>query len=176
MHSAIVNACKSFFHQIKTAIKQFSKPETAVLATGTASDVTRSRKDLIAENAIFRQQLIVLKRQVKRPKFSKGDRLRVEPKTPFQAPKANAHCERLIGTMKRECLDHFLILNQYQLKRIITAFAGYYNQHRPHQGIEQRIPAKLSQPRPQLSNQVKGKVLATPMLNGLHHSYAYATC
>jgi transposase InsO family protein len=99
-----------------------------------------------------------------------------ELKTPFQAPKANAHCERLIGTMKRECLDHFLILNQYQLKRIVTAFAGYYNQHRPHQGIKQRIPAKLSQPTPQLSNQVKGKVIATPILYGLHHSYAYTTC
>jgi transposase InsO family protein len=63
-----------------------------------------------------------------------------ELKTPFQAPKANAHCERLVGTMKRECLDHFLILNQYHLKRIVTAFVGYYNQHRPHQGIKQRTP------------------------------------
>ncbi|MFZ0548956.1 MAG: hypothetical protein WAM60_26145 [Candidatus Promineifilaceae bacterium] len=70
MLSAIVNACKTFFHQIKTAIKQSTKPETAVLATGVASDITRSRKDLIAENAILRQQLIVLKRQVKRPKFT----------------------------------------------------------------------------------------------------------
>jgi transposase InsO family protein len=77
MLSAIVNACKSFFHQIKTAIKQFTKPETAVLATGAVSDITRSRKDLNAENAILRQQLIVLKRQVKRPKFSNGDRLRL---------------------------------------------------------------------------------------------------
>ena len=77
MLSAIVNACKSFFHQIKTAIKQFTKPETAVLATGAVSDITRSRKDLIAENAILRQQLIVLKRQVKRPKFSNWERLRL---------------------------------------------------------------------------------------------------
>jgi transposase InsO family protein len=99
-----------------------------------------------------------------------------ELKTPFQSPKANAHCERLFETMQRECLDHFLILNQYQLKNIITAFTGYYNQHRPHQGIKQRIPAKLSQPRSQLSNKVKGKVIATPMLNSLHHSYAYVTC
>jgi hypothetical protein len=55
MLSANVNACKSFFHQIKTSIKQFTKPETAVLAMGAASDATRSRKDLIAENAILRQ-------------------------------------------------------------------------------------------------------------------------
>jgi transposase InsO family protein len=99
-----------------------------------------------------------------------------ELKTPFQAPKANAHCERLIGTMKRECLDHFLIFNQYQLKRIVVAFAEYYNHHRAHQGIKQWIPAQLNQPRLQLSNQVKNKVIVTPMLNGLHHSYAYAAC
>jgi transposase InsO family protein len=87
---------------------------------------------------------------------------------------SNAHCERLIGTMKRECLDYFFIFNHYQLRRVVTTFAGYYNQHRAHQGLKQRIPAKLNQPRPLLANQVKGKVIATPTLNGLHHSYAYA--
>ena len=71
-----------------------------------------------------------------------------ELRTPFQAPKANATCERLIGTLKRECLDYFLIFNQYQLKQIVSNFADYYNQHRAHQGIEQRIPAQFSQPRP----------------------------
>ena len=99
-----------------------------------------------------------------------------ELKTPFQAPKANAHWERLIESLKRECLDYFLIFNPYQLKRIIIAYAENTNQHRAHQGIKQRIPTRLNQPRPKLSNQVKGKVVATPMLNGLHHSYAYVTC
>ena len=75
MLSAIVNACKSFFHRIKETIKKFTKPTTAVLTAGAMSDITRSRKDLVAENAILRQQLIVLKRQVKRPKFTNGDRL-----------------------------------------------------------------------------------------------------
>ncbi len=97
-----------------------------------------------------------------------------ELKTPFQAPRAVALCERLIGTMKRECLDHFFILNQYQLKRIVTQFADYYNQHRAHQGIDQKVPARFSQPRLPLSNRVKGKVMATPFLNGLHHSCTYA--
>jgi hypothetical protein len=69
--------------------------------------------------------------------------------------------------MRRECLDHFLIFNEYHLKRIIVAFAEYYNQHRAHQGIMQRIPAKLYQPRPQLSNQVKVKVIATPIVGAL---------
>jgi hypothetical protein len=65
---------------------------------------------------------------------------------------------------------------KHQLKRIIIACAEDYNQHRAHQGIKQRIPAKPNQPKPKLSNQVKGKVVATPMLNGLHNSYACATC
>ena len=77
MLSAIVNTCKSFFHRIKETIKKFTKPTTAVLTAGAVSDITHSRKDLVAENAILRQQLIVLKRQVKRPKFTNGDRLRL---------------------------------------------------------------------------------------------------
>ena len=62
MLAAIVNACKIFAHQIKETIKNFTKPETAVLAAGVVSDITRNRKELVAENAILRQQLIVLKR------------------------------------------------------------------------------------------------------------------
>ena len=77
MLAAIANAGKTFAHQIKEIIKKFTKPETAVLAAGIVSDIPRSRKDLIVENAILRQQLIVLKRQVKRPTFTNGDRLRL---------------------------------------------------------------------------------------------------
>lgn len=369
MFSAIWNACKSFFHRVKETLKKISKPVSPSLITGVITDLTRSRKDLVAENAILRQQLIVLKRQVKRPKLTARDRFSlvflsrftpfwdrslhlVQPqtllrwhrelfgwywkhiskarqrkprmpqetinlikemaqnnrlwgaekiqgellklgiqvskrtiqqqmkkvrkrssqtwatflknhtediwacdftvvhtllfkplyvlvfmkhqtreivhtavtthptdewtaqqlkeatpwdkrptylirdndskfgqkfattakhygiqilKTPFQAPKANALCERLIGTMKRDCLDHFLIVNEHQLKRIVTAFTNYYNQHRAHQGIAQKIPAQFNKPRPPLSNHVKKRVVATPFLHGLHHSYAYAS-
>jgi transposase InsO family protein len=98
-----------------------------------------------------------------------------ELRTPFQAPKANALCERLIGSLRRECLDHFLIINEFQLQKIVTQYANYFNQHRAHQGIEQRIPAQFHQSRPPLSNQAKDKVVVTPILNGLHHTYAYAS-
>jgi hypothetical protein len=77
MLSAIVNACKTFLNHVKVTIKNFTKPETAVLANGTVSDIMRSRKDLMVENAILRQQFIVLNRQVKLPKFTNGDRLRL---------------------------------------------------------------------------------------------------
>ena len=77
MFSAIWNACKSFFNRVKETIKKYTKPATVSLVADAISDVTRTRKDLVVENAILRQQLIVLKRQVKRPKFTDGDRLRL---------------------------------------------------------------------------------------------------
>ena len=98
-----------------------------------------------------------------------------ELKTPFQAPKANAICERFIGSLKRECLDSCLILHPYQVRQIVNAYVAYYNQARPHQGIEQHVPAQFNQPRIQLAKKPKGKVVATPVLNGLHHTYAYAS-
>ena len=97
-----------------------------------------------------------------------------ELRTPFQAPKANAICERFMGSLKRECLDFCLILHPYQLRRIVNAYVDYHNQSRPHQGIEQYIPAQVNKPRTQLTKKPKGKVIATPVLNGLHHTYAYA--
>lgn len=369
MFSTIWNVCKSFFNRVKETLKTITKPVTVSLIAGAITDMSRSRKDLMTENAILRQQLIVLKRQMKRPKLTDGDRFRlvflsrltpfwdkalhlVQPqtvlrwhralfrqywkriskpqhrkprmpqetinlikemaqnnrlwgaekiqgellklgipvskrtiqqqmkktrkrssqtwatflkhhtqdiwacdftvvhtllfkplyvlvfmqhqtreivhtavtthptdewtaqqlkeatpwdkrpkylirdndskfgqkfsaiaessgikvlRTPFQAPKANALCERLIGTMKRECLDHFLIVNEHQLKRIVTQFANYYNHHRAHQGINQRVPTQFNEPRLPLSNQVRDKVVTTPFLHGLHHSYAYAS-
>ena len=77
MFSAIWSTCKSVFNRVKETIKKLTRPESVSLGTGAISDLTRSRKDLIAENAILRQQLIVLNRQVKRPKFTDGDRLRL---------------------------------------------------------------------------------------------------
>jgi len=57
-------------------LKQWTKPAAVTLITGALSDIGRSRADLIAENALLRQQLIVLKRQVKRPQLTNGDRIR----------------------------------------------------------------------------------------------------
>jgi len=368
MLTAFLNACKSFFNRVKTRIKNLTKPATATLAASAMADLPRSKSDLVVENAILRQQLIVLKRSVKRPKFTPGDRIRLtflarltdfwhsalhivqpdtvlrwhrelfrwywrqkskaksnkpripqetidlirqmaqenplwrakkiqgellklgiklhkhtirkymkqvrrrngqnwrtflknhageiwacdftvihtlffkplyvlifmkhetrevvrtavtahptdewtaqqlreatpwgqrprflirdndkkfgkafstvarisgikELRTPLQAPRANAICERFMGTLRRECCDHFLVLSQQQLRRIAREFAAYYNQERAHQGIGQRIPGQFLVQRPQTSHSLKGKVVVTPHLNELHHSYAYA--
>ena len=60
-----LNFWKNLGSRVKQHLKQWTKPATAILVTGTLSDMTRSRADLIAENAMLRQQLIVLNRQVK---------------------------------------------------------------------------------------------------------------
>jgi putative transposase len=58
-------------------------------------------------------------------------------KTPYHAPRANAICERFLGSVRRECLDHLLILQEKQLHRVLRAYVKYFNQARPHQGIRQ---------------------------------------
>jgi transposase InsO family protein len=89
-----------------------------------------------------------------------------ELRTPFRAPRANAHCERLIGTLRRECRDHMLILHGGHLHRLVSRFVAYYGHARPHQGIHQRIPACLDQG----LHPPSGNVVSGPMLSGLHHS------
>src|SRR5918997_4778 len=61
-------------------------------------------------------------------------------RTPIKAPRANAICERLLGSVRRECLDHVLVLGEAHLRRILTEYVGYFNRARPHQGINQQVP------------------------------------
>jgi putative transposase len=77
MFSALITACKSFLKRFKYQLKKITKPSTVTIAAGAISDLPRSKSDLIAENAILRQQLIVLNRQVKRPQLTTGDRIRL---------------------------------------------------------------------------------------------------
>ncbi len=93
-------------------------------------------------------------------------------RTPIQAPRANAICERLMGSVRRECLDHILILSEAHLYRVLKEYVAYFNQARPHQGIQQRIP----EPRGSAggSGKDEGKVIGYPVLGGLHHDYRRA--
>jgi hypothetical protein len=61
-------------------------------------------------------------------------------KPPPQAPRANAICERVVGTLRREVLDHVLIVNQLHLRRVLNEYVIHYNGHRPHQALDQRAP------------------------------------
>jgi putative transposase len=93
-------------------------------------------------------------------------------KTPYHAPRANAICERFMRSVRQECLDHLLILQEKQLQRVLNEYVVYFNQARPHQGIQQQIPdpsrSALS------SHQTGDKVIALPVLGGLHHDYQWA--
>ena len=93
-------------------------------------------------------------------------------RTPYRTPQANAVCERFLGSVRRECLDHCFILCEKQLHRLLKAFVVYFNQTRPHQGLGQRIPDSLvfSPPLPDQGNPIR----AVPILGGLHHDYQRA--
>ena len=93
-------------------------------------------------------------------------------KTPFRAPRANAICERLLGSVRRECLDHIFIISEAHLRRVLKAYVEYFNRSRPHQGINQRVP-DLDESSRQGTN-TGGKVVAFPVLGGLHHDYQRA--
>jgi putative transposase len=97
-------------------------------------------------------------------------------KTPVRTPVANAICERLIGTLRRECLDFVIPFTATHLRWLLQSWVGHYNAGRPHMawgpGIPQRLaalPTPLHEPRHRLP--AHGRVVARPILSGLHHEY-----
>ena len=90
-------------------------------------------------------------------------------RTPVRAPRANATCERFLGSVRRECLDHLLVLGERHLRQTRKEYAAYFNRARPHQGLGQRVP----QP-PLPATVCGGPVVAIPVLGGLHHDYQRA--
>ena len=96
-----------------------------------------------------------------------------ELKFPIRSPKANAVYERIIGSLKRECLDHMLIMHRAQVRRLVKQYAAYYNLARPHQGIEQRIPEHFSLSQRPPANCSPPRIISKPVLGGLHHHYQF---
>jgi len=92
-----------------------------------------------------------------------------ELKTPYRAPRAHGICERFIGSLRRECLDHILFQDGRQIQRVVREYRAYFNQERPHQGIGQRIPEQSDLPN---SKPTSGRIVSKAILGGLHHSYA----
>jgi len=93
-------------------------------------------------------------------------------KTPVRAPNANAVAERVVRSIRAECLDHLLILNQAHLQCVLRQYFGYYNHRRPHQGLGQQPPAPTtSAPRFPAAPE---RVQCRPVLGGLIHDYAVA--
>jgi putative transposase len=82
-----------------------------------------------------------------------------------QSPWQNPYAERLIGSIRRECLNHFVVLNARHLKRILRSYFDYYHQSRTHLGLGKECPVA----RPVMET---GRIIEIPQLGGLHHRYA----
>ncbi len=92
-------------------------------------------------------------------------------RTPYRMPRANAFCERFLGSVRRECLDHMLVLSEKHLHRVVKEYVQYYNSARPHQGSGQAIPEAVPLLIQQSPPGDTGKVISFQVLGGLHHDY-----
>ena len=96
-------------------------------------------------------------------------------RTAVQAPRMNATCERLIGTLRRELLDRMLILSEAHLRTVLIEYQVHYNSARPHQGIAQRVPdGGRDAPRPAMTGVDIRPIRRKPVLNGLINEYSRA--
>jgi putative transposase len=102
-------------------------------------------------------------------RVAKGAGIRVI-RTAVEAPLMNSTCERFLGSVRREALDHIVILGERHLKSVLSEYVGYHGTMRPHQGLGQRIPTST----PQRICTDASKVVAVPVLGGLHHGYRAA--
>jgi transposase InsO family protein len=80
---------------------------------------------------------------------------------------ANAIAERLVGTLRNECLDHVIVVNEGHLRALLGEFAAYYNTERPHRGLRLEPPVPPHRGAASGPTRIRGR----PVLGGLHHVY-----
>jgi transposase InsO family protein len=85
------------------------------------------------------------------------------------SPWQNPYCERVIGSIRRECLGHVIVLDERHLQRILTDYFGYYHYSRPHLSLDRNSPTPRDVEPP-----LQGEVISIPMVGGLHHRYSRA--
>jgi transposase InsO family protein len=93
----------------------------------------------------------------------RGLDIRDRPTAPC-SHKQNAHVERLIGSIRRECIDHAIVLGEAHLRRIMSGYARYYNESCTHLALRKDAPVSRS-------IELLGRVIAHPVVGGLHHRY-----
>ena len=87
--------------------------------------------------------------------------------TPIATPQASGIAERLVGTFRRECLDHIIVVNERHLRYVLREFVRHYNTARPHQALELQVPESGSGPPDVMS----APIVSRPVLGGLTHEY-----
>jgi hypothetical protein len=99
-------------------------------------------------------------------------------RSPVRMPTANAHCERLIGTIRRECLDYLIRLNATHLRRILREWVRHYSNGRPHRSLGPAIPDRTQDNELTCSRSFRFRssshVIGEPILGGLHHEYQWS--
>src|SRR6266542_4447131 len=105
--------------------------------------VTQQARNLAIEDRLEGVRFLIRDRDSKYP-WSFDEVLRSEGvriiRSPIRAPKANAICERWVGTVRRECLDHVLVLGHRHLDRVLASYVAHYNEARPHRGLDLQSP------------------------------------
>jgi putative transposase len=87
----------------------------------------------------------------------------ISPRSPWQNP----YVERLVGSIRRECLDRVIVFNERQLRQVLQSYFEYYHEVRPHRALSHDSPI----PRAVQSSPARGDVMEIPLLGGLHHHY-----
>ena len=98
-------------------------------------------------------------------------------KAPVRAPKARAHAERWVGSVRRECLDRILIVGRHHLQDVLATYVAHYNEHRPHRALAQRPPLRTPSPsgEPPVAKVIElDRVRRRDLLGGLIHEYELA--
>jgi hypothetical protein len=93
--------------------------------------------------------------------------------SPPQAPRANAICERVIGTLRRELFDRLLSVNEHHLRQVLTEYLQHYNTSRPHRALGQLAPAQAGA-QPEVINLAEHRIRRKQVLGGLTHEYQIA--
>jgi putative transposase len=95
-------------------------------------------------------------------------------RTPVRAPNANAHAERWVGSVRRECLDRLLIFSRRQLEHVLRTYADHYNRHRPHRALALCPPNRAGGSQVLLRAPLDPQLNRRDLLGGLIHEYEHA--
>jgi transposase InsO family protein len=130
----------------------------------------RSQRAKDLEIIVLRHELQILRRQVRRPELQPADRAFLAAASQVLSRRANAHAERFVGTIRRDCLDWILIRGRRHLQDVLQICVDHYNSHRPHRALGLEAPDPRPHP-PPTSLPSLARVRRRDRLGGLIHEY-----